>query len=239
VTIRGVATTRIELVLFDAVGTLLELQEPVGETYARLAAEHGVRLPGWRLDDAFQRVLRRAPPMVFPGESAEGTREGERAWWYARVRETFKAADQTAHFEDFDAFFALLFAHYGGADAWRATVGAAAALARLSAEGRRLAVASNFDHRLASVLQALDLASFFELVWGPAQAGAAKPERAFFAGLLSRLGVPAQAALHVGDDPEEDGAAARRAGLHAVVLRPPATLHDLPEQIGRLEDGGR
>jgi FMN phosphatase YigB (HAD superfamily) len=40
----------------------------------------------------------------------------------------------------------------------------------------------------------------------------------------------------VGDDPEHDVAAARRAGLHAVALRPPATLADLPARIRALQE---
>ena len=58
--------SEIRAVLFDAVGTLIELREPVGETYARMARPFGVALPAWRVDDAFRRILKRAPPLVFP-----------------------------------------------------------------------------------------------------------------------------------------------------------------------------
>lgn len=228
----------IELVAFDAVGTVIRLREPVGETYARRAAGHGVRVPARRLEDGFRRILRAAPPMVFPGEGPDATRRHERAWWRQRVRETFKASDQTVRFADFDAFFDALFAHYASGAAWQTTPGARDALARLRDQGRRLAVASNFDQRLESILQDLDLDGFFETLWLPARAGAAKPDPAFFTGLLDALGVAPEAAVHVGDDPDEDLAAARRAGLHAVAVEPPATLHDLPERIRMLEGGG-
>jgi putative hydrolase of the HAD superfamily len=225
----------IRAVLFDAVGTLLRLREPVGETYGRMAARHGVRLPAWRLDDGFRRILAGAPPMAFPGEPPERAHALERAWWRARVRETFRATDQTARFADFEAFFDALFVHYGTAEAWEAMPGAADALGALTARGLRLAVASNFDHRLPSILEELDLLGFFEIVWGPARAGAAKPDPAFFHGLLARLGVEPAAALHVGDDPSEDLAGARAAGLRAVAVEPPATLADLPARIAALD----
>ena len=112
--------TRIEAVLFDAVGTILRLREPVGETYARFAEGHGVVLPAWRLEDGFRRILRGAPPMVFAEEPEASLPAAERAWWRARVRETFKATDQTARFADFDAFFDAVFAHYASASAWQA-----------------------------------------------------------------------------------------------------------------------
>lgn len=228
----------LRAVLFDAVGTLLRLREPVGETYGRLAADHGVRLPAWRIEDGFRRILASAPPMAFPGEPPERVRALERAWWRSRVRETFRATDQTARFADFDAFFDALYTHYASTAAWEAMPGAASALASLRARGLRLAVASNFDHRLPSVLEGLGLLELFEVVWGPAEAGAAKPDPAFFRGLLARLAIPAEAAVHVGDDPEHDLAAARAAGLRAIAIEPPATLADLPARIASLEAEG-
>lgn len=227
----------IRAVLLDAAGTLIRTREPVGETYARVARAYGVDLPGWRLEDAFRRIHASAPPMAFPGKPARRVRELEREWWRSRVRETFKATDQTAHFREFDACFDALFAHFAAPAAWRVMPGASEALGRLRAAGLRLAVASNFDHRLGPILEALDLARFFELVWGPAEAGVAKPAAVFFARLLARLGVAAEAAVHVGDDPEQDVAAARAAGLHAIALAPPATLRDLPERIRALQGG--
>ncbi len=222
--------------LFDAVGTVIALREPVGETYGRFAAEHGIRLPAWRLEDGFQRILRGAPPMAFPGEPPERVRELERDWWRQRVRQTFKATDQTARFADFDAYFGALFAHYAGAGAWQPSPGAVETLSQLRAEGRRLAVASNFDHRLAPVLEALELMDFFDAALGPAELGAAKPDPAFFHAALARLGWKADETAYVGDDPEQDGAAAHAAGLHAVVIEPPATLRDLPARIRTVEE---
>ena len=227
----------IRAVLLDAAGTLIRTREPVGESYARMARAHGVDLPAWRVEDGFRRVHASAPPMAFPGEPAARVRELEREWWRSRVRETFRATDQTARFRDFDGYFEALFAHFAAPSAWVCMPGASEALGRLRVAGLRLAVASNFDHRLGPILEALDLARFFEIVWGPAQAGAAKPERLFFASLLARLGVDADAAVHVGDDPEEDVVAAKAAGLHAVALAPPATLPDLPERIRALQGG--
>ncbi len=231
------APPSIELVTFDAVGTVFTLRESVGETYARAARRYGVELPAWRVDDGFRRILARAPAMVFP-EAADAEVPGlERAWWRARVRETFKATDQTVRFTDFDAFFDELFAHYAQAGAWQCAEGAIEILAALAADGRRLALASNFDHRLGGVLQGLGLDGFFEAAWTPARALAAKPDTGFFTTLLAHLRVGPEAALHVGDDPGQDAEAARAAGLHAFPLVPPATLHALPAHLRALERG--
>jgi putative hydrolase of the HAD superfamily len=232
-------TAPLRAILLDAVGTLIHLREPVGRSYGRIAHAHGVTLPAGRLDEAFRRILPKAPPMAFPGQSTGRVRELERRWWWSRVRETFRATDQTARFADFDAFFDDVFAWFGSGEAWRAADGAAEALSALRGDGLRLAVASNFDHRLPFILQDLGLRAFFDLVWGPAQAGATKPAPAFFTGLLEALDVPPAAALHVGDDPDEDAAGAHAAGLRAWIVEPPATLADLPARLRAEAPGAR
>jgi putative hydrolase of the HAD superfamily len=222
---------RFEAVLFDAVGTLIELREPVGETYARFAREHGVALPAWRIDDAFHRISRQAPPMVTAGTEPAERARCERDGWRRVVRDTFRATDQTARFDDFDGFFERLWRHYAGDRAWAARPGAAALLRELRARGLATAVVSNFDRRLPGVLEALGLRSALDALVVPSDAGAAKPSPRIFQVALSRLGVPAERALYVGDDPEQDLAAARAAGLRAVDVTRLATLEDLLDRL--------
>jgi putative hydrolase of the HAD superfamily len=227
---------RVRAVGIDAVGTLIRLREPVGDAYARLARAHGVALPAWRVEDAFHRALRAAPPMVFPGEAAARVPARERGWWSEVVRVTFRAADQTARFPDFETFFDALFAHYAEPAAWQAAPDAAVALAGLAARGRRVAVLSNFDHRLPAILAGLGLDAV-ERVLLPGELGAAKPDPRFFEAAAARLGVSAAEAVYVGDDPEHDLVAARRAGWRAVDATSLATLGALPARIDALEAG--
>ncbi len=226
---------RLRAALFDAAGTLIAPAEPVGETYARAAAAHGAPIPAWRLDDAFRRVLRRAPPLAFPGEAPDRVAALERGGRRERVRETLRAADQTARVADFEALFDGLFAHFARPEAWRARPGAGEALAALGARGLRLAVVSNFDHRLEPILAGLGLAGFFEAVVRPAHAGAAKPDAQIFACALARLGVAPAEAVYVGDDAEQDVAGARAAVLAAIDVAELATLAELPARIDALE----
>lgn len=222
---------RVEAVLFDAAGTLIELREPVGATYARFAREHDVALPAWRVDDAFRRIFRGAPPMVFPEAEPAQRARLERDWWRRLVRDTFRAADQTAAFADFDAFFERLWLHFAGDAAWARRPGAGALLGELRARGLATAVVSNFDQRLPGLLQALELRTALDALVLPADVGAAKPDQRIFQAALSRVGVPAERALYVGDQPEQDLAGARAAGLRAVDVTRLATLGDLLEQL--------
>jgi putative hydrolase of the HAD superfamily len=226
---------RILGVVFDAVGTLLLLREPVGETYARFARAHGVAVPASRLGEAFGRVLAVAPPNVHTGVTPDVAAERERGWWRERVRETFCAADGMARFDDFDLFFARLFSHYAGAAAWRLAAGATQCLASLEARGLSLGVLSNFDRRLRGLLESLGLQDRFAVVTLPSDAGAAKPERAIFEACLARLGLPAERVLYVGDRAQLDIAAAHQAGLHALDVGTLTDLSLLPDAIDDLE----
>ena len=227
---------RILGVVFDAVGTLLQLREPVGRTYARFAAGHGVALPAGRLDEAFRRVLAAAPPNVHPGVPLALAAERERDWWRARVRETFRAADGMVRFDDFDAFFGRLWAHYAEASAWRLARGARQCLDALAARGLRLGVLSNFDQRLRRLLASLRLAERFDVITLPADAGAAKPARAIFDHCLARIGLVAANVLYVGDRSTLDATAARQAGWLALEVGDLSDLMELPAAIDRMEE---
>jgi putative hydrolase of the HAD superfamily len=222
----------VRAVLFDAAGTLIALREPVGETYARVARQYGVGISAWRLGEAFGRILRRTPPLVAHGSEAEIAHQ-ERAWWRRVVRGTFRAADsaEAERFEDFEACFDALFRRFAEADSWRATEGAHAALRALRAAGAATGVVSNFDHRLRPILRDLGLLDWLDVVVLPSDAGAAKPDPAIFRVALDRLGTDAAAAAFVGDDPDEDLAAARRCGLRAIDVGQLATLAELPARL--------
>lgn len=54
--------SRIRAIVFDAGGTLLYPAEPVGETYARFARAHGVKIQAEAATTAFRQVLKDASP---------------------------------------------------------------------------------------------------------------------------------------------------------------------------------
>jgi putative hydrolase of the HAD superfamily len=174
---------------FDATGTLIETAEPVGEVYRRIALQHGIDLPAWRLQDAFARVLRHAPERGTRGDDPEARRRSELDWWSELVRQTFQATDSTALFDDFRA------------------------LTELQRRGWPMAVVSNFDHRLLDILQVIELSSFFSRIALPFEVGQAKPARAIFASAAQALDTPIETLAYVGDDAPETLAAIADLGI--------------------------
>lgn len=225
----------VRAVLFDAAGTLIELTRSVGEIYSEVAADHGVALPAWRLDDAFGRVFRRQSPMCFPEVAPDAVtemRERERAWWRDLVRQTFQATDSTVRFADLDALFETLWRHFADPQSWRLRPGVRDALAALRAAGIETGVVSNFDHRLPDLLQELGIYDEIRCTILPGTHGAAKPDPAVFEPALRALGVTAQEAVYVGDQPAVDGEAARAAGLRFIDVGQLGSLTELPMLLG-------
>jgi putative hydrolase of the HAD superfamily len=85
---------------------------------------------------------------------------------------------------------------------------------------RRIATVcvSNWDISLPEVLERVGLTGLVDGVVSSAGAGARKPDPAIFAPALELAGATPREALHVGDTPEEDLAAARAAGIRALLL---------------------
>ena len=65
-------------------------------------------------------------------------------------------------------------------------------------------------------IDAMGIEALFDYVAISAAEGVKKPDPEIFRRTLERLGVPAHAAVHVGDNPNADIAGAKNAGLRAV-----------------------
>lgn len=224
----------ISAVCFDATGTLIELRESVGTVYSRAARAVGVALPAWRLDDAFTRVLQRSAPLA--QASAAGATRSEREtaeidWWSERVRQTFQATDSTVQFADPKGFARSLFEYYRTADAWQVRPGAAALLVRLRTAGLRLALTSNFDHRLPDILEALDLNEFFDRIALPIDGLGRKPDRGLFETLAAGFDIRLDELAYVGDDPPEVLTAIAAHGLHVFDVRAVTDLGALADPL--------
>src|ERR1700722_18496790 len=92
------------------------------------------------------------------------------------------------------------------------------ALERLRGAGLQLVVASNWDASLETVLDRAGLLALVDGVVSSASVGYAKPDPRLLRSALVLAGVPAGAAVHVGDGFREDVGAALGAGVRPVLL---------------------
>lgn len=208
---------RPQALLLDAMGTLIGLRRPVGETYAEHAAGHGIHVDADAISRTLLPVLRQAPPLAFPGLQGEALLVAEQDWWGDRIDTVLRI---TAGAEAPTALRRELFEHYADPAVWRVYSDVPERLQRWQAAGLRLAVVSNFDSRLHGILDGLDLSPWLDQVIISSTVGAAKPSPLPFRRALEGLGLQPHQAWHVGDSPE-DGDGARAAGLRCLIVRRP------------------
>ena len=98
--------------------------------------------------------------------------------------------------------------------------GAHETLAALKERGYRIAVVSNADGRVRSLLDQAGLSPFLEVVIDSAEVGVEKPDPRIFFAATDRLGVAPTSCAYVGDIYEIDVVGARAAGMHPVLIGP-------------------
>ena len=116
---------------------------------------------------------------------------------------------------------------YGEA-AWTAYPDARATLRHLYGQGYRLGALSNAtdDPNIQRVVNRLGLRPWLSPVFSSAGLGVRKPLRAPFDLILSRWGLPPEAAVMVGDTLKADVAGAHAAGMRAVLITTGASQSD-------------
>lgn len=218
------------IISFDAAGTLIELSEPVGATYARIALKHGVRVREEDLKSAFRHAWSQLQTPLWPeGQSAP---DDERSWWREVVAQVFANTLQEPLSEaTLEPLFNELYAHFERPEAWKVEEDVIRTLDVLS-RTYRLCVLSNFDRRLRTILKGHGLDRFFEHIILSSEVGASKPHPRMFRTAERLMNAVPEACLHVGDDARCDIAGAQACGWTAyAVARPHHDLHDLIEKV--------
>jgi putative hydrolase of the HAD superfamily len=208
-------------ILFDAGGTLIHPARPVGETYAHFARGHGVKLEAEATTAAFRRAFKKGSPR------AAGTvpRNGDdRAWWKRVVRESL-ANREFVESPPFEVFFEEVYLYYARPEAWQVYPEVREVLEALRDEPVELAVLSNWDARLHTVLDGLGLGEHLPTRFISSELGWEKPDPAIYRHVADALGLSPGALLSVGDDSRNDVEAPKAAGWKSVgVNRPRSDL---------------
>lgn len=214
----------IKAIFFDAVGTLFYLPKSVGWHYSKVARGLHLDLDEHALDKAFAAAWQKMPPR----HAIDGPRENDdKDWWRELVDLILDDVAPSLGEADRDNFFEVAYEHFAEAGVWELYPEVIDVLEELQPQFR-LAVISNFDGRLRIILEQLGISKFFHHVFISSEIGADKPDPEIYRRALKFLELPANQALHVGDDPERDGKAASAAGLSILQLdRPKNSLRDL------------
>ncbi|XP_064026992.1 haloacid dehalogenase-like hydrolase domain-containing protein 3 [Pogoniulus pusillus] len=207
---------RLRWLTWDAKDTLLRLRQPVGDSYAAEARARGLQVPAAALSRSFREAYG-AQSRRFPNYG-RGQGLSSRQWWADVVQQTFVLSG--VHDRAVLAAMAeKLYDDFCSADNWELLPGASQTLSRCQQRGFRMAVVSNFDQRLETILCQCHLRHYFDFVLTSEATGFAKPDGRIFQQALSLAGVPPGQAAHIGDDYARDYLAARALGMHSFLLR--------------------
>lgn len=202
-------------IFFDAVGTLFRVRGSVGQIYWELARSHGVSSTPEEIEDAFQEVFLKAPPLTFSRLQSGRLRQSEKEWWKEVVKKVFT---RVGMIRNFDEYFNEVFRVFSGIRGWVLYPETMEVLEKLKALGFTTGVISNFDSRLLTVCSDLQIFQYLDSIHVSSRSGSAKPDPSIFEKALAHHGLRPGEAVHVGDSLKEDVEGAKAAGLTPVLI---------------------
>ena len=127
---------------------------------------------------------------------------------------------------------------FGHSSRWRLFDDVVPCLTRLRAAGSKIAVISNWDRRLETILGGLGLTDLLDATLSSAAVGLHKPDPRIFEEACRRLAVKPEECVHVGDHYYADYLGASAVGMKAVLIERVAGACPAPEAttISTLDD---
>ena len=200
-------------VFFDAGGTLFKPHPSVGEIYARVARPHGMTVDAEKLEKRFREEFSKRDKHV--SLKAHSSEKNEREWWKNLVKDVFK---EFTPLRNFDRFFDELYDLFARAKVWKLDSEAIPLLRKLRARKLVIGIVSNWDSRLFSICEGMDVKKYFDFILASAVVGFAKPDVKIFEEALRLANAKPSEALHIGDSVENDFFGARHAGIDALLI---------------------
>jgi putative hydrolase of the HAD superfamily len=197
---------KFRAVLFDAAETLFTTRGSVGEIYHSVARQYGSSATAGDVQAAFTKHFRGAGPLSV---------EDQKNWWRDIVHRVYTDVGMV---RNFDEFFDRVYDKFRDSQGWILFPETLDVLQQLRDMNVKMGIISNFDSRIYSVLDSLEIRGFFEAVILSSETGYSKPDPQIFQAAIGALDVPAGRILLVGDSINDDVRAGIRAGLAAVWL---------------------
>jgi REG-2-like HAD superfamily hydrolase len=227
-------TLNVGAVSIDVTGTMIHSPQ-LAEIYSAVLSRHGAEIPAERLRELIPTVWQEFSCRASEGRDRFADHpEGDRGWW----EDYMERICDLGEVESPGPFAAAeLYDRFAQADAWAIYDDVLPALAALAEAGFRLIVTSNWDPRLPSILDRLDLTRWFEAIVYSGEVGFEKPHQQIFRSTLEELDLPPAAVVHVGDRRLDDVEGPQAVGMPALLIdrrRDRGDLADLRELLDRL-----
>jgi putative hydrolase of the HAD superfamily len=205
----------IDAFFFDVGNTLLRPHPSVSEVVRQILAEEG-HIVDLSTIDAFMPLVDEFYEDRYREDDTFWTDEDETsAVWVGMY--SLLARKLGIH-ADAECIAARVYDEFGLHSRWRAYDDVMPALERLKNRGMRIGIISNWDRRLASLIDGLGIGRFVDVLVCSADVGLRKPDPRIFELACERAGVTPERSVHVGDHHYADIVGARAVGMTAVLI---------------------
>ncbi|MBE9222762.1 HAD-IA family hydrolase [Cyanobacterium stanieri LEGE 03274] len=207
-----------QVIFLDAVGTLFGVKNNVGWAYTQISQKYGVNYDSQLVNQAFYQSFQISSPLCFDTQSENLIKSLEFDWWKKIAENTFQSLNLLDQFTNFDDFFIELYQHFSTEKPWYIYNDVIFNLNLWQKQGINLAIISNFDTRIFSVLDSLDLSKYFSSITISSLSGMAKPHPNIFRQALETNNCFPENAWYIGDSKKEDYWGAKSVGMKAFWL---------------------
>lgn len=184
---------RPDLVLFDAVGTLIEPVPSAGDVYRQFGRQFGCE----NVDYDYQLALISAMREV-EVENRHRSGRMDEAFEYECWRQVVRQVFNTS--VDADKLFVALWQYFAEPKHWKLFPDVVPTINELMRRGYRLGIASNFDARLLRICRELPPLDVLDPIFVSSQVGWAKPARSFYTEIERVMQLSSERILIVGDN---------------------------------------
>jgi len=223
----------LKLITFDFLGTLGRFKGSPLDHYAAVLGKAGINFRRESLGKGFQKAIVETEANL---PNFGYGRMTSVSWWTGVVSSTIHhaAALEQKNIklsnEKIEKLAEALFNRFSGKETYEIFPEAEEVLQQVKKEHPKaaLAIISNTDERLHTILESLDLMRHFNFVITSKQVGFAKPHPNIFHAALKAASTQGEESLHVGDDQFKDYEGALNAGMNSVLVnRNPANTQSV------------
>jgi putative hydrolase of the HAD superfamily len=225
---------KVQLISFDAAGTLIRHSWDPAETLVASARKAGIQTQGEAPKELYRNILRSRE-----SERREAELRGDpaeiRAFWQKTIAEWLDAQGEDPSLSREIYLIARTASLSPQSTLWQLYPDVLPTLISLKEKKYKLAVVSNWDSTLLDILKNLQIASFFDVILASLPLGVEKPSPEIFHRALQHAEVSPEEALHIGDSWEDDVIGAQNAGISYLYLDRQSPPNPNTRRISSLE----
>ena len=206
----------IEIVFFDAGGTLLDPHPSFAELFATTCRAQGYDVTKSQVDDVQDRLAPHLTELVDEADLPHApslSPEASYAFWtftYRRFLDELGIEDE--------AVTEKLYETFSSTESYRLYDDVKPALDAVEDAGYRIGLISNFDSWLETMLIEMEVGHVFDPSVISGQVGVEKPDPEIYRIAVERASVPPGRAVHVGDSPRTDMEPAAVVGIKPILI---------------------